>query len=159
MTISKYLNPMNYWRKLIKMLIVQPLVNLKFVNYKYPYIHGPKERLIIKNPKNVNYENTIFNTRSGTITIGDGTLFSVNCMVLTGKHNYAAKDVYKLWEVNTEGEDIDIGDGTWIASGSIICGNVKIGKHCVIAAGSVVVTDIPDYSLVAGVPAKVVKKI
>lgn len=159
MSVPKYLNPRKYWQYLLKVLIVEPLVRLKFVHYRYPYIHGPKERLIIKNPKNYCYENTIFNTRSGAIIIGDGVLISMNCMILTGKHNYATKDIQRIWEVEEQGQDIEIGDGTWIASGSIICGKVKIGKHCVIAAGSVVISDIPDYSFVAGVPAKIMKQI
>lgn len=159
MAIPKYLNPKAYFRKIIKELIIKPLVGLKFMNYSYPYFHGPRERLFIKNPENVCLSNTIFNTRSGDIRIGEGVLLSHNCMILTGKHNYEAQDVHKIWGVNEHGRDIEVGDGTWVASGVIICGNVKIGKHCVIAAGSVVNKDIPDHSFAAGVPAKVIKTI
>lgn len=53
---------------------------------------------------------------------------------------------------------ITIGKDTWIGAHVSIIGNVSIGKHCVIAANSVVVKDIPDYSVAAGVPAKVIKK-
>ena len=52
---------------------------------------------------------------------------------------------------------VEIGDGTWIGENvSIICS--KIGKNCVIGANSVVTHDIPDFSVAAGIPARVVKR-
>ncbi|RAX43840.1 hypothetical protein DQ354_18685 [Arthrobacter sp. AQ5-06] len=54
---------------------------------------------------------------------------------------------------------IVIGDGTWIGASVTVLGGVTIGKGCVIAAGAVVVHDIPDNSLAGGVPAKVIKKL
>lgn len=46
---------------------------------------------------------------------------------------------------------------TWIGINSVIMSNVKVGKHCVIGANSVVNKDIPDYCVAVGNPAKVVK--
>lgn len=134
---------------------------LGFINYYIHHIDGPHERLLIKGEYIDKYPfvNTIFNTGSGTITIEEGCIFGHNCMLLTGKHNYEAKDVNILKNDVPQGRNIYIGKGTWIASGVIIMGNVTIGKHCVIAAGSVVTKDVFDYSFVAGVPAKVVKKL
>lgn len=51
-----------------------------------------------------------------------------------------------------------VDEGTWIGTKVTIAGNVRIGKHCVIGANSVVTKDIPDYSVAAGVPAKVIKR-
>lgn len=53
--------------------------------------------------------------------------------------------------------DTVIGKGSWIGDNVCVISS-KIGKHCVIAANSVVVTDIPNYSIAAGNPAKVVKQ-
>ena len=50
-----------------------------------------------------------------------------------------------------------IGEGSWIGTKAVIVGNVKIGRHCVVGANSVVTKDIPDYSIAVGSPAKVVK--
>ena len=50
-----------------------------------------------------------------------------------------------------------IGDESWIGENVCIIG-AKIGKHCVIGANSVVLHDIPDYSVAVGSPAKVIKK-
>lgn len=53
--------------------------------------------------------------------------------------------------------EVVIDEGTWIGTKVTIAGNVKIGKHCVIGANSVVTKDIPDYCVAAGVPAKILK--
>lgn len=50
-----------------------------------------------------------------------------------------------------------IGNDVWIGHGAIILGGVKVGNGVVIAAGSVVTKDVPDYAIVAGVPAKIIK--
>ncbi len=52
---------------------------------------------------------------------------------------------------------IEIGHGSWLGGHVTVTSNVKIGKGCLIAAGSVVTKDIPDFSLAAGVPAKVIR--
>lgn len=57
------------------------------------------------------------------------------------------------------GAPITIGDNCWLASNVTVCPGVTIGKNCVIGAGSVVTKNIPDNSLVLGVPGRVVRKI
>lgn len=54
---------------------------------------------------------------------------------------------------------MSIGDGSYIGINTVIVGNVKIGKHCVIGANSVVTKDVPDYSVAVGIPARVIKNI
>lgn len=58
----------------------------------------------------------------------------------------------------SQGEGVQIGDETWIGVHASVIGAVKIGKHCVIGANSVVTSDIPDYSVAVGTPARVIKK-
>lgn len=53
--------------------------------------------------------------------------------------------------------DIEIGDDTWIGFGATILSGVKVGKGAIIAAGAVVTKNVPNYSIVGGVPAKVMK--
>ena len=59
--------------------------------------------------------------------------------------------------ISTIEQPVTIGDGSFIGFGVHISPGVTIGKNCVIGAGSVVTKPIPDYSVVAGVPAKVIK--
>ena len=83
--------------------------------------------------------------------------------VLIVDHNHAYEDI-TVPIVNqgiTEGGRIRIGQGSWIARGAtIICpkGELNIGRNCVIAANSVVTRSIPDYSLVAGLPARIIRQ-
>lgn len=55
------------------------------------------------------------------------------------------------------GGGVQIGDETWVGIHASVIGPVKIGKHCVIGANSVVTNNIPDYSVAVGVPARVIK--
>ena len=52
-----------------------------------------------------------------------------------------------------------IEENAWIGIGAIICPGVTIGRNAVVAAGAVVTKDVPDNVVVAGVPAKIIKKI
>ena len=53
--------------------------------------------------------------------------------------------------------NVSVGEGSHIGAGATIIPNIKIGKWCVIGAGAVITKDIPDYSLVVGVPGKIIK--
>ena len=52
---------------------------------------------------------------------------------------------------------VEIGNDVWIGFGAIILGGISIGDGAVIAAGSVVTKDVPDYAIVGGVPARIIK--
>lgn len=148
--------------------LMRPLVRF-FLYYLYEtsYAIGSGGKLVIG--KKVAVANTLFNLSSGSIYIGDYTIFGQNVMVITGRHNFidgqraGLKDVIdgSSWgggekEVPSSGYDIHIGTGTWIASGAIISGGVRIGNSVIVAANAVVTKDVPDYAIVAGVPAKII---
>lgn len=59
--------------------------------------------------------------------------------------------------VSSYTNEVTIGEGTWLGINSVIVGNVRVGKGSIIAANSFVNKDVPDYSVVAGSPAKVIK--
>ena len=84
--------------------------------------------------------------------------------ILSGDHhtNHISSYPYKVWIMNEKMEgiskgDIKVDDDVWIGYGAIILSGVHIGQGAVVAAGSVVTKDIPPYSIVGGVPAKVIK--
>jgi len=83
--------------------------------------------------------------------------------VLILDHNHAYEDIVEpiLAQGITEGGRIRIGEGSWIGHGAaILCsrGELTIGRHCVIAANSVVMQSIPDYSVAFGAPATVIRQ-
>jgi acetyltransferase-like isoleucine patch superfamily enzyme len=149
----------NQVKNFIKTPFVEFALWCGFVNIDYAYIHGEKSRLKIGN--NTSTMNTLFNVISGSVTIGDNTLFTHNCMVLTGVHQFLNGQLASLnnppqTEVPNQGRDIIIGDGCFIGSGAIILGNVRIGDNVIIAAGSVVTKNIPSNCFAGGIPAKVI---
>ena len=81
--------------------------------------------------------------------IGDRTIISAHANIPT---NTKLKKIYPRQIIPTK-----IGKGVWIMPAVIIAPGVTIGDESVIATGSVVTKDVPPRSLVAGVPAKVVK--
>lgn len=58
-----------------------------------------------------------------------------------------------------KGQTVSIEDESYVGINAVIVGNVKIGKHCVIGANSVVTKDVPDYCVAVESPAKVIKRI
>ena len=86
--------------------------------------------------------------------------------VLFGEGIFIADNIHGYEDINTPIKDqtqissgpLIIGEGTWIGNGAIVIGKVKVGKNCVIGANTFLNKDVPDYSVVAGVPARIIKK-
>ena len=93
---------------------------------------------------------------SGFIRIGNHVKIGPNCQFYTPNH---PMDYMERRKPQETAYPITIGDDCWIAGGVTICPGVTIGKRCIIAAGSVVTKDVPDDSLVAGIPAIVKRKL
>lgn len=88
--------------------------------------------------------------------IGDYVIMGPNVKIYTKNHNYNNIDIPIALQSETK-ERVDIGNDVWLGANVIITPGVKIGNHVVIAAGAVVTKDIPDYAVVGGVPAKIIK--
>ena len=93
----------------------------------------------------------------GNTTIGDNVLIAGHCMIIPANHNYKNKDVL-IRDQGLNCQGIIIEDDVWIGSGCSILDGVTIGEGSVIAAGSIVTKSVSPYSVVAGVPAKFIKK-
>lgn len=93
----------------------------------------------------------------GRITIDDYVFFGHDVKILARGHDYKVFNEERHKSITEK--PIHIKEGVWVGSGAIILGGVSIGKHSVIGAGSVVAKDVPDYSVVAGNPAQVIKNI
>ena len=91
----------------------------------------------------------------GDITIDDEVVIGPYVSITGGNH------LFKDGSVRFGGyqyKPISIGKGSWIGAHSSILAGVKIGKGCIVAAGTVVNKDVPDGMVVGGVPAKVIKE-
>jgi acetyltransferase-like isoleucine patch superfamily enzyme len=94
----------------------------------------------------------------GGITIGDGVYTSPLVQMAAVKHVYT-DPARPFVEQGITAEGIVVEDDVWIGAGAIVTDGVHIGQGAVVAAGAVVTRDVPAHSVVAGVPARVVKTI
>jgi acetyltransferase-like isoleucine patch superfamily enzyme len=97
-------------------------------------------------------------TSSGGVDIGNSVLLASNCYIGGGRYNFDRKEV----PISEQGVysigKIRIGDGAWLGAGAVVIDGVNIGRNTVVAAGAVVVSDLPDYSVARGIPAKIIRK-
>ncbi len=91
------------------------------------------------------------------IDIGDGVFTGMNVYITDQNHTYDDLDTPIGRQMPVE-DAVRIGSGSWIGSGAIILPGADIGEHVVVAANSVVRGVVPSRSVVAGVPAKVVRR-
>ena len=95
---------------------------------------------------------------ASSVEIGKDVLIGPNVYISDRSHQYKDVDMpIKMQGYYTRG-NLKIGDGTWIGIHACVIGNVEVGKGCVIGANAVVTKDIPDYCVVVGNPAKIVKQ-
>ena len=98
----------------------------------------------------------LHNTIIGPVSIGNHVNLAQGITVTALNHNFA--DVQRLIdEQGISTKPVVIGNDVWIGANAVILPGVTIGHHAVVAAGAVVTKDVPDFCVVAGVPAKVVK--
>ena len=100
----------------------------------------------------------LHNTIIGPVEIGSHVNLAQGITVTALNHNF--DDTQKrIDEQGVSTNPVTIEDDVWIGANAVILPGVTIGNHCVVAAGAVVTKDVPPHSLVAGVPAKVIKQI
>ena len=100
----------------------------------------------------------IHNTIIGPVCIGNHVNLAQGITVTALNHNFEDK-TKRIDEQGITTKPVIIGDDVWIGANAVILPGVTIGKHCVVAAGAVVTKDVPDNTIVGGVPAKEIKKI
>ena len=120
-------------------------------------VFGDRARLYLDPTAKVN--NALFNVSSGRITVGRYAFFGHNVAVLTGTHDFNKFGEERQNAVPKEGHDVVIGDGVWVASHSLVIGPCTIGENAVVGVGSLVMEDVEPYTIVAGHPAKVVRRV
>lgn len=104
---------------------------------------------------NVNFNRMVIKD-GGKVIIGNNFHSGLDCLMIPRFHNYDNGETIPYDQAFTH-KDILIGDNVWIGDRVIILGGVQIGEGVIIQAGSCVVSDIPDYAIAGGHPAKVFK--
>lgn len=115
----------------------------------------------IYDPKKLSVGDSVyigFNTYigGGLVFLDDQVIIGPFVSIVAGNHTL--KDGSYRFGAYDFGE-IKIGKGTWLCANSVITNNVELGRGCLVAAGSVVTKSFEDFSIIGGVPAKLIRKL
>jgi|ERR1035437_2382624 acetyltransferase-like isoleucine patch superfamily enzyme len=115
-------------------------------------IYGPIKNLRLG--RNVSFGGNVVLCLNNFIEIDDDTMIAVNTVIHTSTHDY---NCHPMWYKRIDAP-IKIGKHVWIGVGAIILPGVIIEDYAVVAAGSIVTKNVPRGSIVAGNPAKIIKR-
>jgi acetyltransferase-like isoleucine patch superfamily enzyme len=99
--------------------------------------------------------NHIYATHS--VKIGKNVLTADKVYISDNLHSYENIEIPIMHQPVIQNRTVVIGDGTWLGENVCVLG-AQIGKQCVIGANSVVNSDIPDYTIAVGAPARIIKR-
>jgi len=94
---------------------------------------------------------------NGPIQIGNNVMMGEDVMLITQNHSFFRTDITMDQQGFQEDEPIIIGNDVWIGARVIILPGITIGKGAIIGAGAVVSKDVPEWAIVAGNPARIIK--
>ena len=100
----------------------------------------------------------LHNTIIGPVNIGDHVNLAQGITVTALNHNFEDSEK-RIDEQGVSTTPVVIEDDVWIGANAVILPGVRVGTHSVVAAGAVVTKEVPPHSIVAGIPAKIIKKI
>lgn len=104
--------------------------------------------------KNVFINSGCYFQDQGGITVEDGALIGHNVKLATLNHDFRVSD-----RASMHPKPIHIGKNVWICDGAVIVPGITVGDGAVVAAGAVVIEDVPPYTIVGGVPAAVIREL
>jgi acetyltransferase-like isoleucine patch superfamily enzyme len=132
---------------------------------QYPFVIIGEENIYLDDGVNIGVGATIFSTRA-KISIGKNTFSGPNLTLISGDHPYKigeyminiSKDKLKSqFDITEYDKDITIDRDVWIGANVTILKGVNVGRGAILAAGSVVVKNVPPYSIYGGNPARLIK--
>lgn len=93
----------------------------------------------------------------GPLTIGNDVMMGPDVMIFTSNHETSRIDTPMRLQGSAKIKPVTIGDDVWIGARVIILPGVTIGQGAILAANAVVTKDVPEYAVVGGNPAKLIK--
>ncbi len=90
------------------------------------------------------------------VHLGDYVIMGPDVKIYSRNHKYDSLEI-PIAKQGKNYYETFVGNDVWIGANVVITAGCKVGNHCIIAAGAVVTKDIPDYAIVGGIPAKVIK--
>lgn len=100
----------------------------------------------------------LHNTIIGPVTIGSHVNLAQGITITALNHNFDDSEK-RIDQQGISTKEVVLEDDIWVGANAVILPGVTIGNHAVVAAGAIVTKDVPPHSLVAGVPAKVIRQI
>lgn len=122
------------------------------------HYHGGHYNPEISIGDGVSIENRFSALSAAPITIGNHCLIASDVMISFENHGMNPENTNSYAELPLESKSVKIGDGCWIGEKACVCPGVELGERCIVAAGAVVAKSFPAFSLVGGVPAKMIKQ-
>ena len=116
---------------------------------------GEKSKLIIEDGVNIGNFNHIYATQS--IIIRKDVLTADKVYISDNLHGYEDINTPIIKQPIVQKKEVEIGEGSWLGENVCVIG-ASIGKHCVVGANSVVTKDFPDYCVIVGAAAKIIKR-
>ena len=116
-----------------------------------------KPKIIVESGTQIG-RNAMLSASAG-IKIGKKSVVSYSVSIIDHDHALLKKNISPIDSGLTQGKKIEIGDHCFIGAHSFILKGVTLGRQCVVGANSVVTKSFSDYSVIAGNPAKLIKKI
>lgn len=111
----------------------------------------------IGNNFSMNRNSCLGASEGGEILIGNDVLIAQNVVIRASNHEFKSIDI-PINQQGHRGGKIIIEDNCWIAANVVITSNITIGAHSIVAAGAVVTSNVEPFSIVGGVPARLIKK-
>lgn len=94
---------------------------------------------------------------SGPVRIGNDVMIGPDVIILTLSHRFDRLDVPMRVQGSREAEPVVISDDVWIGTRAIILPGVSVGRGAIVGAGAIVTRDVPEYAIVGGNPARIIK--
>jgi len=168
------LNFIEYLYYRYKYSLLPKLEMNRFFNYKKVYVYiaykscgsvgkelkingqvsGLNKNIVLKNHVNINPGARFLG--KGKIEIGNYFHTGQNLTIISANHRYEGAEAIPYDKVRVH-KPVIINDFVWLGDSVLIIPGINIGKGAIVAAGSVVTKDVPDYAIVGGCPAKIIK--